>query len=74
MQTVTLAILKVSRADIRLYNVGYVKNSWAVSVRTDNITDKRYSEYTTLRFDGAKTFHPSPESKVSYPPQLQLHI
>jgi iron complex outermembrane receptor protein len=44
-------------------NVRYVNDNWAVSFRADNLTDKRYSEYTALRFDGVKTFYPSPERR-----------
>ncbi len=44
-------------------NIRYVNGNWAVSFRADNLTDKRYSEYTALRFDEVKTFYPSPERR-----------
>jgi len=44
-------------------NIRWVNNKWTLSLRADNITDKRYSEYTSLRWDEVKTYYPSPERR-----------
>lgn len=44
-------------------NIRYVNNNWALSIRADNITDKRYSEYSAIRWDEVKTYYPSPERR-----------
>lgn len=41
-------------------NIRYISGDWSASLRIKNIGDKRTSEYVVLRFDGVKTFYPSP--------------
>lgn len=41
-------------------NIRYISRDWSASLRIKNIGDKRTSEYVVLRFDGVKTYYPSP--------------